>query len=581
MGENMNIYNARQLLKTKSIYDLELKVVYYARVSTDKEEQKNSIINQKSHFEEFIRSNKHWKFAGGYIDDGISGIHAEKREKFQKMIADAKLGKFDLIITKEISRFARNTLDSIRYTRQLLSHGVCVWFQNDNINTIDDDSEFRLTIMAGVAQDEVRKLSSRVRFGHAQAIKNGVVLGNSRLYGYDKENGRLTINEEEAPMIRLIFEKYSSGDWSTPKIEKLLWDMGYRNYNGGKISRGVINHIIQNPKYKGWYAGGKVKIVDMFTKKQEFLPEEEWNLYKDDGSTVPAIVDEKTWELANRYFEMRSNAIKSRRTSFKNDNLFTGKIFCANDGAPYWMKQHYVRGKEDVKWVCSYRIKNGAASCSSFGISEHELKTMIANIINQSSCSIEKLSKEYLELYRKVILRETIDHTEEIQKIEHQIVKIQSKMDKILDYNLDGKISDDEFLRRNSEFNSQIKELKERMMQLSAKPESEIEIERKLMNISEKIMHFKGVESSDIDRKIVDCLLNKIDVKPTGERTASIRFYINSGEEKSLLYDRDLLSCSGNIFKIMLPEQHTVFYRDLRSFSGHKMPINYNYAFAI
>ena len=213
----MNIYNARQFLRTKSIYDLELRVVYYARVSTDKEEQKNSIVNQRDYFEEFIRSNSNWKFVGGYIDDGISGIHAEKREEFQRMISDAMRGKFDLIITKEISRFARNTLDSIQYTRQLLSYGVCVWFRNDNINTIDDDSEFRLTIMAGVAQDEIRKLSSRVKFGHAQAIKNGVVLGNSRLYGYNKEHGRLTINEKEAPMVRLIFEKYATGEWSTSR----------------------------------------------------------------------------------------------------------------------------------------------------------------------------------------------------------------------------------------------------------------------------------------------------------------------------------------------------------------------------
>lgn len=577
----MNIYNVRQLLKTKSIYDLELKVVYYARVSTDKEEQKNSIVNQRDHFEEFIRSNKKWKYCGGYIDDGISGIHAEKREEFQRMIMDAKNGKFDLIITKEISRFARNTLDSIQYTRQLLSYGVCVWFQNDNINTIDDDSEFRLTIMAGVAQDEVRKLSSRVRFGHAQAIKNGIVLGNSRLYGYDKENGRLTINEDEAPMIRLIFEKYSTGDWSTPKIEKLLWNMGYRNYKGGKISRGVINHIIQNPKYKGWYAGGKVKIVDMFTKQQEFLPEEEWNLYKDDGTRVPAIVDEKTWEMANKYFDLRSKAIKEKRTSFKNDNIFTGKIFCANDGAPYWMKQHYVRGKEDVKWVCSYRIKNGAKSCSSFGLSENELKAMIANVINQSVDGIDHIAEEYIKIYRKVILNNADDHASEIEKMEAQIKKTREKMDKILDYNLDGKISDEEFLRRNSEFNEQIKQLEDRIAEISIKPESESAIEQKLMSISKKIKEFKGIEKADIDRKVVEYLLDRIDVLPTGERTASIKFYINTGEERSLVYDKDSMGCSDNIFKIMLPEQHTVFYRELRSFCGHKMPVSYSYALSI
>lgn len=551
----MNIYNVRQLLKTKSIYDLELKVVYYARVSTDKEEQKNSIVNQRDHFEEFIRSNKKWKYSGGYIDDGISGIHAEKREEFQRMIMDAKIGKFDLIITKEISRFARNTLDSIRYTRQLLSYGVCVWFQNDNINTIDDDSEFRLTIMAGVAQDEVRKLSSRVRFGHAQAIKNGVVLGNSRLYGYNKENGRLLINDEEAPMIRLIFEKYATGDWSTPKIEKLLWDMGYRNYKGGKISRGVINHIIQNPKYKGWYAGGKVKIVDMFTKQQEFLPEEEWNLYKDDGTRVPAIVDEKTWEMANKYFDLRSKAIKEKRTSFKNDNLFTGKIFCANDGAPYWMKQHYVRGKEDVKWVCSYRIKNGAKSCSSFGLSENELKVMIANVINQSVDGIDHIAEEYVKIYRKVVLNNADDHASEIEKMEAQVKKIREKMDKILDYNLDGKISDEEFLRRNSGFNEQIKQLEDRIAEISIKPDSESAIEQKLMSISKKIKEFKGIEKTDIDRKVVEYLLDRIDVLPTGERTVSIKFYINTGEERSLVYDKDSMGCSEHIFKKMIEAQ--------------------------
>ena len=295
----MNIYHVRQQLRMKSIYDMNLRFVYYARVSSDKEEQKNSIVNQREYYEQFIKQNKNWKFCGGYVDDGISGMHAEKREEFQRMLSDARMGKFDFVITKEISRFARNTLDSIQYTRELLSCGVCVWFQNDNINTIDEDSEFRLTIMAGVAQDEIRKLSSRVRFGHAQAIKNGVVLGNSMLYGYDKKEGKLIINKEEAEMMRLIFKKYATGTWSTPKIEKLLYENGYRNHKGEKIDRGVIKNIIRNPKYKGLYAGGKVKIVDMFTKKQEFLPENEWNLFKDDGDRVPAIVSEDLWDRAN------------------------------------------------------------------------------------------------------------------------------------------------------------------------------------------------------------------------------------------------------------------------------------------
>ena len=188
----MDIYRVRDLLRTRSFYDLDLRVVYYARVSTDKEEQKTSIQNQRDCFEELIAKNRHWTFCGGYIDDGISGISVEKREAFQRMVQDARDGEFDLIVTKEISRFARNTLDSIKYTRELTSCGVCVWFQNDNINTIDSDSEFRLTIMAGIAQDESRKMSDRLRFGFRQAIKSGRSLGVPPL-GYNSAKGKLTV----------------------------------------------------------------------------------------------------------------------------------------------------------------------------------------------------------------------------------------------------------------------------------------------------------------------------------------------------------------------------------------------------
>lgn len=521
----MNIYHIRQLLKAKSIYELNLRVAYYARVSTDKEEQKNSIKNQRDHFEEYIKANKSWEFCGGYIDDGISGMHAEKREEFQRMLSDARNDKIDLIITKEISRFARNTLDSIQYTRELLRYGVCVWFQNDNINTIDDDSEFRLTIMAGVAQDEIRKLSSRVRFGHAQSIKNGVVLGNSRIYGYDKQNGKLIINEKEAEMVRLIFEKYATGEWSTPKLEKLLYEKGYRNYKGGRINRGVINHIIKNPKYKGYYAGGKVKIIDMFTKKQEFLPEEEWNMFKDDGSRVPAIVDENIWNMANRYFNMRSETVKSRRTSFKNGNLFTGKIFCGNDGATYWMKQHYVRGKEDVKWVCSYRIKNGSESCDSFPIAESELRKMLSNIINESAKNIDEIARKYIEIYKKVVLNKK-DNSEEIKRIQTAIDKTRNKIDKILDYNIEGIISDSEFSRRNSEYQLQIENMEAELKILIEEDNKNTNPDDRLFEIKRILESFSGIKEDEINEAIVNRLIDKIIVYPTGKRNAKIEFHL-------------------------------------------------------
>lgn len=550
----MNIYYVREKLRNCSIYDIELNVAYYARVSTEKVEQQASIKHQEEHFEELIHSNNRWKFAGSYIDDGISGIHADKREEFQRMLRDAKLGKIDMIITKEISRFARNTLDSIQYTRELLSYGVCVWFQNDGINTIDDDSEFRLTIMAGVAQDEIRKLSSRVKFGHAQSIKNGVVLGH-RMYGYSNNQGKLELIPEEADMVRMVFRDYASG-MSTPRIEKKLWNMGYRSFKGGKISRDVIKNIIRNPKYKGYYCGGKVKVVDMFTKKQEFLPQSEWIMFKDDGSRVPQIIDETTWEKANAYLRERGEAIKSRRTSFKNENIFTGKLFCANDGAPYWMKQHYIRGKEDVRWVCSYKIKNGAASCDSFGLAESELKEIIAELINKSSENIDSILEEYFEILQSSI-KNIPDNKNEISRLEKQIDLLKQKREKILEYNLDGKISDDEFISRNKEYVKQIKQIESHILEIqNTKSPEPVEIQ--LSAIKEQLEKFKGVTPQDINRQIVNELFEKITVEPLAVTCATLTFQLRSGSLEKWGFP---LRRSDDMIFTLHSEQHKIFSR--------------------
>lgn len=550
----MNIYYVREKLRNCSIYDIELNVAYYARVSTEKVEQQASIKHQEEHFEELIHSNNRWKFAGSYIDDGISGMHADKREEFQRMLRDAKLGKIDMIITKEISRFARNTLDSIQYTRELLSYGVCVWFQNDGINTIDDDSEFRLTIMAGVAQDEIRKLSSRVKFGHAQSIKNGVVLGH-RMYGYSNNQGKLELIPEEADMVRMVFRDYASG-MSTPRIEKKLWNMGYRSFKGGKISRDVIKNIIRNPKYKGYYCGGKVKVVDMFTKKQEFLPQSEWIMFKDDGSRVPQIIDEATWEKANAYLRERGEAIKSRRTSFKSENIFTGKLFCANDGAPYWMKQHYIRGKEDVRWVCSYKIKNGAASCNSFGLAESELKEIIAELINKSSENIDSILEEYFEILQSSI-KNIPDNKNEISRLEKQIDLLKQKREKILEYNLDGKISDDEFISRNKEYVKQIKQIESHILEIqNTKSPEPVEIQ--LSAIKEQLEKFKGVTPQDINRQIVNELFEKITVEPLAVTCATLTFQLRSGSLEKWGFP---LRRSDDMIFTLHSEQHKIFSR--------------------
>ena len=336
----MDIHAVRQQLRTKSIYDIPLRVTYYARVSSESDEQLNSLENQIRYYEDLIRKNRAWTFVPGYIDEGLSGISTKKRENFNRMVEEAAEDRFDLVITKEISRFARNTLDSIQYTRQLLSYGVGVFFQNDNINTLDEDSELRLSIMSSIAQDELRKLSSRVKFGHQQAIKQNVVLGNSRIFGYRKDQKRLVIDETEAPMVRELFELYATDQYSMKQIETLFWEKGYRNLNGNKIAHSTMANMISNPKYKGYYVGNKVKVVDMFTKKQKFLPPEEWVMFKDEtGEIVPAIVSEELWDKANEILKRRSEDVKNRQGICNHANLLTGKLWCTHCGQPYYRRE--------------------------------------------------------------------------------------------------------------------------------------------------------------------------------------------------------------------------------------------------
>lgn len=267
----MTIRKLREQLRMgRSIYDLSLRVTYYARVSTEKVEQQGSLENQVQYYTEFIQKNPNWTFVQGYVDEGISGTSTYKRESFLRMIDDAHRGLFDFIITKEISRFSRSTLDSIQYTQELLDANVGVLFQNDNINTLDTDSEFRLVVMAGVAQDEVRKLSERLKFGFRQSIKNGHVLGNNRLWGYDKKDCKLTIIPEQAEAVRLIFELYATGKYGIRKISQELTRRGHTSLLGNEFNQLTIKHILTNPKYKGWYCGNKTQSLDYRTKKKAF-----------------------------------------------------------------------------------------------------------------------------------------------------------------------------------------------------------------------------------------------------------------------------------------------------------------------
>ena len=533
----MDILEIRKQLRTKTIYDIPLRVTFYARVSTDKDKQLNSLDNQIHYYEELIRKNKAWTFVSGYIDEGLSGISTKKRENFHRMVEDGKNGDFDLIITKEITRFARNTLDSIQYTRELLNNGVAVFFQNDNINTLDEDSELRLTIMSGIAQDELRKLSSRVKFGHQQAIKSGVVIGNSRIFGYRKENKRLVIDEKEAPMVRELFELYATDQYSMKQIEDIFWDKGYRNLNGNKIAHGTMANVIANPKYKGYYVGNKVKVVDMFTKKQKFLPPEEWVMFKDEtGEIVPAIVSEELWEKANAVLHRRSEDVKNRQGVCNHPNLLTGKLFCTCCGEPYYRRESKkVYGPNNSKWVCSGKIKNGADTCPSFPIYESEIKPILYEVFQDTKADADALAAEYIQMYTEMTDHNTLpSQIAEQQKV---IDNANKKKAKLLQLNVDGMIADIDFKNMTEQSNKEIEEAERQIRELNSQLETSDEFRKKIDAIKKTLVAAqRDAAQGIISKEFVERYIDKILVTPEedGSMTLDIKIFTGETTQKTL-----------------------------------------------
>ena len=523
----MDLYKIREELKSKSIYDLPLRVTYYARVSTDKYEQLNSLDNQVGHFEDLIKGNKNWIFVDGYIDEGISGSSTEKRDSFNRMIKDAKNKKFDLILTKEVSRFARDTLDSIKNTRELLADGIGVFFLSDNINTLLPDSELRLTIMASLAQDEIRKLSERVKFGYQRSIKNGRVLGNNDIWGYEKKDGKLVINEEEAKMVKRIFELYVSGKYGFHSIARILYKEGYKNRNGNELAYTTISYIIRNPKYKGYYCGNKSTVVDYKLKTIVKKDEEDWVMYKD-NETVPPIVSEEIWELAQKIYNKRKDKVSGvDKKVYQNRYPFSAKIRCAEHNRSFHRKVYAYKTKDDeVVWLCPHNNRTKDDKCKTPVLYEKELfkilREQLIDFISNKKSIVYNLTKLYRE---NISLR---DFDKEIAKKESDIAKVNKEKDKLLSHNVNDIISDKEFKQRNDICNVKISELEKEI--------EEIKNEQiKANNMEEEIMKLEALLEDEIkcpsDEVLFDLLDEIVVYSSDDKKSVKLKIYLKIGKE--------------------------------------------------
>ncbi|MBF0778699.1 recombinase family protein [Streptococcus cuniculi] len=356
-----------------------MKVAAYCRVSTDQDEQLSSYENQVNYYRDYISKHEDYELVDIYADEGISATNTKKRGAFNRLIQDCRAGKVDRILVKSISRFARNTLDCIKYVRELKELGIGVTFEKENIDSLDSKGEVLLTILSSLAQDESRSISENATWGIRKKFERGEVRVNTtKFMGYDKdENGKLIVNPQQAETVKFIYEKFLEG-YSPESIAKYLNDNEIPGWTGkANWYPSAIQKMLQNEKYKGDALLQKTFTVDFLTKKR-VQNDGQVNQYYVENSH-DAIIDSELWETVQLEIARRKSYRKEHRLKFYimqgEDNPFVTKVFCEECGSAFGRKNWTTsRGKRKV-WQCNNRYKvKGQIGCQNNHIDEGMLE---------------------------------------------------------------------------------------------------------------------------------------------------------------------------------------------------------------
>lgn len=524
----------KEILSGKSIYDLKLRATFYARVSSDSEEQATSVVNQVDYFTNLMKSVPNWTFTTGYIDEGISGKSVNKRDAFLKMVEDAKNDKFDLILTKSVPRFARNTLDSIKYTQELLKYSVGVYFLNDNINTFLPDSEFRLTLMASIAQDDLRKLSENVKFGLKQSIKRGVVLGSNNIYGYAKNKGTLEIIEKEAIVVKNMFTLYDSY-LSLKKTSIALEKLGYFNRKDKPFDTTTIRRILMNPKYKGYYCGNKTTVLDYKSGITKKVPKDKWLIYKD-NEKIPPIVEEGLWNRVNSELEKKQIGYQNKqRLVVRSNYAYSGKLICKEHNIAY-TRSGIKKGRvNDYRYWSCRLYKRGIKYCNSPLLKESELDILFKDIIAKFLKNKDKIKRELLD--RVKLHNIDINLTQKIASLNKKITELEAKKEKLLELVTNNYIANQEFSKKNEAINIEINNIEKELKDIESDKKYNGNTEKKLENIKEELEKQLSINNNFVS--FMDLLIDKIYVSKINNNRNLIKLDIllKTGITKSLNYD--------------------------------------------
>lgn len=509
-----------------------LRVTYYGRVSTESDIQLDSLSHQEQYFQEKIKSNPRWAYVPGYADEGISGTSMERRVQFMRMIADAKAGRFDMVITKEVSRFARDIVDTVQTCRDLLSHNVYVFFEDMGLCTAEPDAEFRLSIMASVAQEESRKISERVKFGYRQTSKNGKRHGASAPIGYvfNDENDGYSIDPDTAPLVEYVFSTYARGEYGFHALSKQLAAMGYLNKNGAPYADIVLKRMINNPTYMGYIVNGKSRKESY--RSNRIIPNapESWLLCHCPQRVEP-LVSREVWEKANRIAAQRREQYGGGNAEKKGicgvgKYAYSGRIECGRDGARYsHIVARYRTTDGEVHtldgWRCGVYIRHGAAACDSPTLYTRELNELMRAAFEKHGEALKRAGEKLAEIMESVLSGESEEN--EKRALEERRSRLEEKKAKLIDAWLEGILDAQDCKAKAAAINGQIEGINRK---IAALPERE----STYADIAQRAREAADLTCNATVEEMAHALVRKIVVERAGEESG-LKVYIENEKE--------------------------------------------------
>ena len=506
--------------RSKSSKINRIRVAAYCRVSTDSEEQLSSYKSQVMYYSDLIKKNKEWELADIYADEAITGTQVTKREEFQRMINDGVNGQIDMVITKSISRFARNTLDTLKYVRLLKEHNIAVYFEDEKINTLTMDGELLLVVLSSVAQQEVENISTNVKKGLKMKMKRGELIGFQGCLGYDYDasDKSIHVNKEEAEIVKLIFQMYIEGQGAT-LIKNELNNLGFKSKKGNLWTQSTVIGIIRNEKYKGDILLGKTFTVDPISKRRlDNLGEEDQFYIKNHHEPIVSEeVFEKAQEILKRRGKNRSKMVSTsgKREKFSRQYAFSCMLECGFCGSNLSRRSwHSSSVHQKTMWQCVTGTKRGKQYCpDSKGLPEKVIEDAFIKSYKLLCGDNRDVLDEFIQRVEITLGESNVEKS--IIKIEKEIEALAVKKKKLLDMRLEEQIDKATYTDKMEELEQKQKKLLDDRTDFQFQADNEKTLKRRTMEFKKALEANQVLE--EFDRTVFESIVEKVIVGEVDE----------------------------------------------------------------